>query len=89
LRAGGLGLNLTAADYVVLVAPWWSPAVEQQAADRVHRIGQTRPVFVYRLIARGTVEEKILRLQERKRRLVARIVTTTDAAWLRQGSISV
>ncbi len=83
LKAGGVGLNLTAADYVVLVDPWWNPAVEQQAADRTHRIGQTRPVFVYRLIAWDTVEEKILRLQERKRYLVARIVTTTDAAWLR------
>ncbi len=83
LKAGGLGLNLTAADYVVLVDPWWNPAVEQQAADRTHRIGQTRPVFVYRLIARDTVEEKILRLQERKRHLVERIVTTTDTTWLR------
>ncbi len=68
---------------MVLVDPWWNPAVEQQAADRTHRIGQTRRVFVYRLIARDTVEEKILRLQERKRHLVERIVTTTDASWLR------
>jgi superfamily II DNA or RNA helicase len=70
LKAGGVGLNLTAAEYVFLLDPWWNPAVEAQAIDRAHRIGQTRPVFAYRLIARGTVEEKILELQEKKRRLV-------------------
>ena len=69
LKAGGLGLNLTAADYVFLLDPWWNPAVESQAIDRAHRIGQTRPVFAYRLIARDTVEEKVLELQERKRSL--------------------
>ena len=63
LKAGGLGLNLTAADYVFLLDPWWNPAVEAQAIDRAHRIGQTRPVFAYRLIARDTVEEKVLELQ--------------------------
>jgi len=67
LKAGGVGLNLTAADHVFLLDPWWNPAVEDQAADRVHRIGQDRPVMVYRLVAADTVEERILDLQERKR----------------------
>jgi superfamily II DNA or RNA helicase len=66
LKAGGTGLNLTAADTVVLYDPWWNPAIEAQAIDRAHRIGQTKPVFVYRLVATGTIEEKILQLQERK-----------------------
>jgi superfamily II DNA or RNA helicase len=69
LKAGGTGLNLTAADHVFLLDPWWNPAVEDQAADRAHRIGQDRPVMVYRLVANGTVEERILVLQERKRAL--------------------
>ncbi|MCA9511289.1 MAG: DEAD/DEAH box helicase, partial [Myxococcales bacterium] len=69
LRAGGTGLNLTAADHVFLVDPWWNPAVEQQAADRAHRIGQTRPVVVHRLVAQDTVEERILALHESKRAL--------------------
>ncbi len=69
LRAGGTGLNLTAADYVYLLDPWWNPAVEDQAADRSHRIGQERPVFVHRVVAEGTVEEKILELHARKRAL--------------------
>jgi len=69
LKAGGTGLNLTAADHVFLVDPWWNPAVEDQAADRAHRIGQDKPVMVYRMVARDTVEERILELQERKRRL--------------------
>ncbi len=69
LRAGGTGLNLTAADHVFLLDPWWNPAVEAQAADRAHRIGQQRPVVLHRLIARGTVEEGILALHERKRAL--------------------
>jgi SNF2 family DNA or RNA helicase len=69
LKAGGVGLTLTAADHVFLVDPWWNPAVEAQAADRAHRIGQTRPVLVYRLVSQGTVEEKILGLQEKKRAL--------------------
>jgi superfamily II DNA or RNA helicase len=67
LKAGGTGLNLTAADYVFLLDPWWNPAVEAQAVDRSHRIGQTRPVFAYRLVAEDTVEEKVLELQQRKR----------------------
>ncbi len=69
LKAGGTGLNLTAADHVFLLDPWWNPAVEDQAADRTHRIGQDRPVIVYRLVANDTVEERILALQERKRNL--------------------
>jgi SNF2 family DNA or RNA helicase len=67
LKAGGTGLNLTAADHVFLMDPWWNPKVEDQAADRAHRIGQERPVMVYRLVAKDTVEEGILALQERKR----------------------
>jgi len=74
LKAGGLGLNLTAAEYVFLLDPWWNPAVEAQAIDRAHRIGQTRPVFAYRLIARDTVEEKVLDLQSTKRALADAIV---------------
>ena len=69
LKAGGVGLNLTAADYVFLLDPWWNPAVEAQAIDRAHRIGQSRHVFAYRLIARDTVEEKIAELQASKREL--------------------
>ena len=69
LKAGGLGLNLTAAEYVFLLDPWWNPAVEAQAIDRAHRIGQTRTVFAYKLIARGTVEEKVAELQQQKREL--------------------
>lgn len=69
LKAGGTGLNLTAADHVFLFDPWWNPAVEEQAFDRAHRIGQTRPVFVHRLVTTGTVEERILALQEKKRGL--------------------
>ena len=70
LKAGGYGLTLTAADTVVLFDPWWNPAVEAQAADRIHRIGQTKPATIYKLITRGTVEEKILRLQDRKRSVI-------------------
>ena len=74
LKAGGLGLNLTAAEYVFLLDPWWNPAVEAQAVDRAHRIGQTRQVFAYRLISRDTVEEKVLELQQSKRDLAAAII---------------
>ena len=70
LKAGGLGLNLTAADYVFILDPWWNPAVEMQAIARAHRIGQTKPVFAYRMVAADTVEEKVLELQEKKRELV-------------------
>jgi SNF2 family DNA or RNA helicase len=69
LKAGGTGLNLTAADHVYLLDPWWNPAAEAQAADRAHRIGRERPVFIHRLIARDTVEERVLLLQDRKRAL--------------------
>ncbi|MEE8587362.1 MAG: DEAD/DEAH box helicase, partial [Acidobacteriota bacterium] len=79
LKAGGLGLNLTAADYVFLLDPWWNPAVEAQAIDRAHRIGQTRQVFAYRLIARDTVEEKILELQQSKRDLAEAIITRDNS----------
>jgi superfamily II DNA or RNA helicase len=74
LKAGGLGLNLTAAEYVFLLDPWWNPAIEAQAIDRAHRIGQTRRVFAYRLIARDTVEEKIIELQKTKRALADSII---------------
>jgi SNF2 family DNA or RNA helicase len=69
LKAGGVGLNLTRADTVIHYDPWWNPAAEAQATARAHRIGQTRPVMVYKLIARGTVEEGILAMQEDKQRL--------------------
>jgi hypothetical protein len=79
LKAGGLGLNLTAAEYVYLLDPWWNPAVEAQAIDRTHRIGQTRPVFAYRLIARDTVEEKVLELQKTKRDLADAIINADNS----------
>jgi SNF2 family DNA or RNA helicase len=71
LKAGGVGLNLTAADTVILFDPWWNPAVEDQAIDRVHRIGQGKPVFVHRLVATGTVEEKMDALKAKKRQIAA------------------
>jgi superfamily II DNA or RNA helicase len=79
LKAGGLGLNLHAAEYVYLLDPWWNPAVETQAIDRAHRIGQTRQVFAYRLIARDTVEEKVLELQRTKRDLADAILTADNS----------
>jgi non-specific serine/threonine protein kinase len=83
LKAGGIGLNLTAADYVYIVDPWWNPAVEQQAIDRTHRIGQTKNIFAYRLICKDTLEEKMLQLQERKRALAADLVSD-DSAFMRR-----
>jgi len=80
LKAGGTGINLTAADYVIHLDPWWNPAVEDQATDRAHRIGQTKPVTVYRLVSRGTVEEKILSMHGDKRALVAGVLDGTSAA---------
>lgn len=80
LKAGGTGLNLTAADHVFLVDPWWNPAVEDQAADRAHRIGQDKPVMVYRLVAEDTVEERILKLQDRKRKLAEAALGEADRA---------
>ncbi|HVT04842.1 MAG TPA: DEAD/DEAH box helicase [Thermoanaerobaculia bacterium] len=79
LKAGGVGLNLTAADYVFLLDPWWNPAAEAQAIDRAHRIGQDRHVFAYRLVARDTVEEKILELQNSKRALADSIIAAEDS----------
>lgn len=79
LKAGGTGLNLTGADTVVHFDPWWNPAVEDQATDRAHRIGQTKVVTVYRLIARGTVEEKILQLSDKKRALMENVLSTDGA----------
>ena len=80
LKAGGTGLNLTGADYVIHLDPWWNPAVEDQATDRAHRIGQERPVTVYRLVAEGTIEEQILELHADKRELVAGVLDGTDRA---------
>jgi SNF2 family DNA or RNA helicase len=79
LKAGGVGLNLTAADYVYIVDPWWNPAVEQQAIDRTHRIGQTKSVFAYRFICKDTIEEKMLLLQERKRLLAEDLISDDSA----------
>jgi superfamily II DNA or RNA helicase len=79
LKAGGLGLNLTAAEYVFLLDPWWNPAVEAQAIDRAHRIGQSRQVFAYRLIAKDTVEEKVLQLQANKRELADAIINANNS----------
>lgn len=78
LKAGGVGLNLTAADYVYIVDPWWNPAVEQQAIDRTHRIGQTKNIFAYRMICRDSIEDKILQLQERKRLLAKDLIADDD-----------
>ncbi len=78
LKAGGVGLNLTAADYVYIVDPWWNPAVEQQAIDRTHRIGQTKSIFAYRMICKDTIEDKILQLQDRKRSLARELIADDD-----------
>jgi len=80
LKAGGLGLNLTAADYVIHMDPWWNPAVEDQASDRAHRIGQTRPVTIYRLVCRHTIEEKIVQLHQEKRDLADSLLEGTDVS---------
>ena len=79
LKAGGVGLNLTAADYVIHMDPWWNPAAEDQASDRAHRIGQTRPVTVYRLVTKGTIEEQIVDLHRHKRELADRLLEGADA----------
>lgn len=86
LKAGGFGVTLTEADYVFLMDPWWNPAAEEQAIDRVHRIGQDSSVMVYRMVAAGTIEEKVVDLQQRKTAL-------TDALWddgdgVREGAFS-
>ena len=82
LKAGGVGLNLTAADYVYIVDPWWNPAVEQQAIDRTHRIGQTKNIFAYRMICKDTIEDKILLLQEKKR-ILAKELITDDSSFVK------
>ncbi|HWK99199.1 MAG TPA: C-terminal helicase domain-containing protein, partial [Parapedobacter sp.] len=79
IKAGGVGLNLVEADYVFILDPWWNPAVEQQAIDRTHRIGQTRNVFIYKFITKGTVEEKILALQNRKKTIADTLITTEES----------
>ena len=79
IKAGGVGLNLTEADYVFILDPWWNPAVEQQAIDRTHRIGQEKKVFIYKFIAKDTVEEKILSLQNRKKKLASSLITTEES----------
>ena len=79
LKAGGVGLNLTAADYVIHMDPWWNPAAEDQASDRAHRIGQTRPVTIYRLVTKGTIEEQIVELHHHKRNLADRLLEGADA----------
>jgi superfamily II DNA or RNA helicase len=78
LKAGGVGLNLTAADYVYIVDPWWNPAVEQQAIDRTHRIGQTKNIFAYRMICKDTIEDKILQLQDKKRVLAKDLIADDE-----------
>jgi SNF2 family DNA or RNA helicase len=80
LKAGGVGLNLTAADYVIHMDPWWNPAVEDQASDRAHRIGQQRPVTVYRLVAANTIEEKIIALHHQKRDLADSLLEGTETS---------
>ena len=87
LKAGGTGLNLTGADYVVHLDPWWNPAAEDQASDRTHRIGQTRPVTVYRLIARNTIEEKVIHLHGQKRQLAETILGGGEATTLSQAEL--
>jgi SNF2 family DNA or RNA helicase len=80
LKAGGAGLNLTAADYVVHMDPWWNPAVENQASDRAHRMGQKRPVTIYRLIAKDTIEDKIVALHKHKRDLADSLLADGDVS---------
>lgn len=80
LKAGGVGINLTAADYVIHMDPWWNPAVEDQASDRAHRMGQQRPVTIYRLVARNTIEEGIVELHSHKRELADSLLDGSDTA---------
>jgi len=79
IKAGGVGINLTSADYVFIVDPWWNPAVEMQAMDRAHRIGQDKPVFVYKMIAENSIEEKILELQKSKKKLVEDVISVEES----------
>ena len=78
LKAGGVGLNLTAADYVIHLDPWWNPAIEDQASDRAHRLGQTRPVTVYRLVMKHSIEEKILKMHRDKRELAIGLLDDSE-----------
>jgi superfamily II DNA or RNA helicase len=87
LKAGGVGLNLTAADYVIILDPWWNPAVEDQAADRAYRIGQDKPVMVYRIVTTDSIEERVLRLQAEKRRLVGDLALEGLAKALEAGDV--
>jgi len=79
LKAGGVGLNLTEADYCILLDPWWNPATEAQAIDRVHRIGQTKNVMVYRLVAKDTIEEKVMALKATKAKLFSSVMESGSA----------
>jgi non-specific serine/threonine protein kinase len=83
LKAGGTGLNLTSADYVFHIDPWWNPSAENQASDRAYRIGQTKPVFVYKIITRNSIEERVLELQERKRFLMDAVIQTESSLFKR------
>jgi len=85
LKAGGFGLNLTEADYCILLDPWWNPATEAQAVDRVHRIGQTKKVMVYRMVAKDTIEEKVMALKARKAALFANVI---DAGGFESGALT-
>ena len=78
LKAAGLGITLTAADYIFLMDPWWNPAVEQQAIDRAHRIGRQKPTFIYRLIAQGTIEERVRQLQISKKETFDEVIGTLE-----------
>ena len=80
LKAGGLGLNLTAADYVIHLDPWWNPAIEEQASDRAYRIGQQKPVTVYRIIAANTIEEKIIALHQTKKNMADALLEGGDVS---------
>jgi SNF2 family DNA or RNA helicase len=80
LKAGGVGINLTAADYVIHLDPWWNPAVEQQASDRAHRIGQTRPVTIYKLVLKGSIEEQVIALHASKRELIDQVIEGQTSA---------
>jgi SNF2 family DNA or RNA helicase len=78
LKAAGLGITLTAADYVFIMDPWWNPAIEEQAIDRAHRIGREKPTFIYRLIAQGTIEERVRQLQRDKKETFKQIIGDMD-----------
>ena len=87
IKAGGVGLNLTAADYVFILDPWWNPSTEQQAIARAHRIGQEKSVFAIKVITRESIEEKILKLQERKSQLAEDIIGQTGTMTFSRGDI--